>query len=140
MSADAKAGQVAGGIRRSILAIVAGLLINIVAALALDQLFHMIGVYPPWDEPMNEPGDNVLALAYRILIAIGASYVTARLAPSAPMRHALLLGAIGFVLSSLGAIVAANMALGPLWYPLLLVAITLPCAWIGARLAMRTEI
>jgi hypothetical protein len=122
---------------RSILAITVGLLINFVGGLGLDQIFHELDVYPPWGEPMNEPGDNVLALSYRIAIAIASCYVTGRLAPWAPMRHALILGGIGFVLSSLGAVAAANMNLGPIWYPIALVAVTLPCAWIGGTLARR---
>jgi hypothetical protein len=53
------------------------------------------------------------------------------------MRHALLLGAIGVVLSSLGALatIGAGPEFGPIWYPLALVAICLPCTWIGGRLA-----
>lgn len=125
---------------RSILAITVGLLINFVAGLGLDQLFHELGVYPPWGEPMNEPGDNALALSYRVVIAVASCYVAGRLAPWAPMRHAMILGGIGFVLSTLGAIAAANMNLGPLWYPIALVAVTLPCAWIGGALARRAVV
>lgn len=122
---------------RSIFAITVGLLINFVGGVGLDQIFHEIDVYPPWGEPMNDPGDNLLALGYRIVIAIASCYVAGRLAPWAPMRHALALGAIGLVLSSLGAMAAANMNLGPIWYPIALIAVTLPCAWLGGALARR---
>lgn len=120
---------------RSIFAIGAGLLINFVVGLGLDQLLHILGVYPPWGMPMTEPGDNALALGYRIVIAIVSCYVAGRLAPWAPMRHALILGGIGFALSSLGAVAATQMQFGPIWYPLALVAVTLPCAWMGGALA-----
>lgn len=122
---------------RSILAIAVGLLMNFVGGLGLDQIFHELDVYPPWGEPMNEPGDNLLALSYRIVIAIASCYVAGRLAPWAPMRHALILGGIGFLLSSLGAMAAANMNLGPTWYSLTLVSVTLPCAWLGGTFARR---
>jgi len=122
---------------RSTLAIVVGLAINFAFGLGLDQIFHMLGVYPPWGVPMNDPGDNVLALSYRIVIALVSCYVAGRIAPWAPMRHALILGGIGFALSTLGALAASQMALGPLWYPLALVAVTLPCAWLGGALARR---
>lgn len=128
---------VAPSLGRSILAIVVGLAINFVAGLGLDQVFHMLGVYPPWGVPMNEPGDNALALSYRIVIAVLSCYVAGRIAPWAPMRHAMILGGIGFVLSTLGAIAATQMALGPIWYPVALVAVTLPCAWLGGALARR---
>jgi ABC-type xylose transport system permease subunit len=51
------------------------------------------------------------------------------------MRHALILGGIGFVLSTLGAIIAITMAdLGPAWYPIALALTALPCAWVGGAL------
>lgn len=133
----AAAAGTAPSLGRSVLAIVVGLAINFVFGLGLDQVFHMLGVYPPWGVPMNEPGDNLLALSYRIVIAVASCYVAGRIAPWAPMRHALILGGIGFVLSTLGAIAAAQMEMGPIWYPVALVAVTLPCAWLGGALARR---
>jgi ABC-type xylose transport system permease subunit len=51
------------------------------------------------------------------------------------MRHALILGAIGFVVSLAGAITATTMVdLGPAWYPIALVLTALPCAWLGGAL------
>ena len=69
---------------------------------------------------------------YRFLFDVAGSYLTARLAPDRPMRHALALGAIGLVLSIAGAV--ALWSVGPAWYPLGLAASALPCAWLGARL------
>jgi hypothetical protein len=46
-----------------------------------------------------------------------------------------VLGAIGTVVALAGAI--AMWELGPGWYSLSVAAISLPCAWIGARLAGR---
>ena len=51
------------------------------------------------------------------------------------MRHALTLGVIGFVLSSLGAVGGIMQDLGPAWYPILLALSSLPTAWLGGRLA-----
>ena len=51
------------------------------------------------------------------------------------MRHALALGAIGFLVSLAGVIVTAGMDLGPRWYPIALVVTALPGAWLGGRLA-----
>jgi hypothetical protein len=41
------------------------------------------------------------------------------------------------VVSTLGAVANTQLDLGPMWYPLLLIAVTLPCAWLGARLVTR---
>jgi hypothetical protein len=119
---------------RSAGAILTALLANVVITLAVDQFFHEIDVYPPWGEPMNETGDNLLAFSYRVVIGVLSGYLAARLAPRAPMRHALILGAIGTVLSAIGVIAAMQMNLGPIWYPLALVVVALPCAWLGGRI------
>jgi hypothetical protein len=115
-------------------AILAALLANIVITLVVDQFFHVIDVYPPWGEPMNDTGDNLLALSYRVVFGVLSGYLAARLAPRAPMIHALILGAVGVVLSALGVMAAMQMNLGPIWYPLALVLVALPCAWLGGRL------
>ena len=78
---------------------------------------------------------NLLALAYRLVYDTFGCYLTARLAPRNPMRHALTLGGIGFVLSTLGAIGGIMADLGPAWYPILLALSSLPTAWLGGVLA-----
>ncbi len=115
----------------SAMALLAGFVAVLVLSLATDQVFHMLGVYPPWGEPMRGTGQNLLALSYRMVYAVLGSYIAARLAPSHPMRHAMILGGIGFVLSTLGAIGGIAADLGPIWFPVALVLTTLPCAWLG---------
>jgi hypothetical protein len=127
---------------RSTGAVLLGLVLIFVLSLGIDQVLHSLGVYPPWGEPMRDPSLNLLALSYRIVIAILGCYVTARVAPRHPMRHAMILGCIGVVLSLVGVLGAMRMDLGPLWYPMALVLTSLPCAWVGgalcrARLASR---
>lgn len=119
---------------RSVVALLTGFIAIVALSLGTDQLMHVLGVYPPWGEPMNETGDNLLALGYRTIYAIFGSYLVARLAPHHPMKHALISGAIGFVLSLLGVFAAMQMNLGPMWYPVALVITALPCAWIGGLL------
>lgn len=122
---------------RSIGAVLLGFVAIVVLSLGTDQVLHMLQVYPPWGQPMPEPGLNLLALSYRCVYAVFGSYITARFAPSAPMRHALIGGAIGFVISVIGAITAIPMQLGPAWYPIALAISALPCAWIGGALYER---
>ena len=67
---------------------------------------------------------------------ITGGYIVARLAPDRPVRHALVLGIIGFVLSIAGVVATWNRGpeFGPRWYPLALAAIALPCAWAGGKI------
>jgi hypothetical protein len=120
---------------RSTLAVIAGFAAIFVLSLGTDQIFHSLRVYPPWGEPMRATSLNLLALAYRLVYDTFGCYLTARLAPRNPMRHALTLGGIGFVLSTLGAIGGIMADLGPAWYPILLALSSLPTAWLGGLLA-----
>ena len=119
---------------RSIGAVFAGFVVVIVLSLTADQLMHTLGVFPPWSEPMDEFGDNLLALSYRCAIGVLGSYVTARVAPHSPMRHVWIGGIIGFVLSFGGIVAATQVQLGPMWYPIALTLTVLPCAWLGGSL------
>lgn len=122
---------------RSVAAIAAAIALNVVLSLGTDQLFHTLGVYPPWGEPMYDPSLNVLALAYRVVFGIVSGYVGARLAPYAPMRHAATLGGIAVVLSALGVVAALTQDLGPAWYPIALAVVAFPSVWLGAVLHER---
>jgi urease accessory protein UreF len=119
---------------RSTGAVFAGLLAIVVLSTAADAVLHATGVYPPFPERMAD-GGFALATAYRIVFGVAGSWLTARLAPSRPLAHALALGAVGTVLSVAGA--AAMWAYGPAWYSLAIIAISFPCAWAGARLHAR---
>lgn len=78
----------------------------------------------------------VLALAYRIIYSIIGGYITARLAPDQPVKHALVLGAIGFVLGLAGTIATWNRGpeFGPKWYPLLIMLTAIPSVLLGGKL------
>ena len=119
---------------RSAGAVFLGFLAVVVLSLGTDQVMHVLNVYPPWGEPMNETSDNLLALTYRCVYGVLGSYITARFAPHSPMRHVWVGGGIGFVLSTVGAIATNGMNLGPSWYPILLALTALPCAWLGGML------
>jgi hypothetical protein len=123
-------------IGRSIGAVLAGILAIVVLDNGIDFILHSTGIYPPVGQTMSD-GLFLLALAYRTLDGILGTYIAGRLAPRRPMAHALTLGSIGVVLSSLGtlATIGAGPEFGPVWYPLSLVAIALPCAWVGGRIA-----
>jgi hypothetical protein len=122
---------------RSAAAVFLGFLTVVVLSLGTDQLLHVLKVYPPWNQPMNDPGLNLLALSYRIVYTVLGSYVTARLAPHSPMRHVWVLGTIGFVIGTAGAIASIPLHLGPSWYPIAIVLTALPCAWLGGILYLR---
>ena len=117
----------------SVWAVVAGFLVIVVFSIMADTVMRAMHVFPAFGgPPMPEPL-FAIALGYRLVIAIVGCWFTTMLAPDHQMRHALALGALGVVVSTAGAI--AMWKAGPPWYSLALIGISLPCAWIAARLA-----
>jgi hypothetical protein len=120
---------------RSVGSVAAGLLSIFAVTTATDLVMHAAGVFPAVGAPPMSSSLFLLAFAYRFIYDVAGSYLTARLSPHRPMRHALVLGSIGLLLSIVGAIVMWDA--GPAWYPLSLAASALPCAWLGGRLHRR---
>jgi hypothetical protein len=126
-------------IGRSIGALLAGMLVGIVLTIGTDIVLHVTGVFPPWGQSMvGFDGALLLATAYRTVFGVVGSYIIARLAPSRPMQHALVGGVVGLVVSIVGAAVTWNKgpAFGPHWYPLALIVLAMPQAWVGGKLRM----
>jgi hypothetical protein len=119
---------------RSVLAVFLGFVTVVVLSLGTDQILHVLKVYPPWGQPMYEPGLNLLALSYRIVYTVLGTYITAKYAPYSPMRHVWVAGIIGLVLGIVGVIAAIPLNLGPIWYPIAIALTALPCAWLGGVL------
>ena len=117
-------------------AVLAGLFAVIILSIGTDAVLHATGVFPPWGQPMVD-ALFLLATAYRTVYGVAGSHITARLAPDRPMQHALAGGLVGLALSSAGAVATwgRGPAFGPHWYPLALIALAMPCAWAGGRLA-----
>ncbi len=122
---------------RSLLAIFAGFVFVFVFSLGTDLILHTVGLTPPLGQPMSN-SMFLLATIYRTIYAVIGCYLTARLAPSQPMTHALIGGFIGLGLSIVGAVMTWNHvpSLGPHWYSLALVVTALPAAWIGGKLRL----
>jgi hypothetical protein len=121
-------------IGRSILALLAGFIVNLVLTLGTDFGLAAAAVLPPFGHgPLNE-FQSALAAAYRTLYAVLGSYLVAQLAPRRPMEHALVGAGIGMLFAIAGAVATWNKDLGPHWYPLLLIVLALPTGWAGARL------
>ena len=123
---------------RGIGAVLAGVVVVAMLDLGIDVVMHATGIYPPWFQPMRT-SLWLLAIGYRTCDGIAGGYIVARLAPDRPVQHALVLGAIGLVLSTAGVVGTWNKGpeFGPKWYPLTLVAIALPCALLGGLLRAR---
>ena len=118
---------------KSIWAVIAGVLFIIIVTTLVDIVLHVIGVFPPMDQPLDDRL-ALLATSYRIVISIAGAWLTARLAPSRPMRHAMMLGVVGTALGLIGLVATWNLGLGPRWYPIAIAMLALPQCWAGGRI------
>src|SRR5512143_1554075 len=119
-------------IMKSIWAVVAGVLVIFVVTTVVDIALHVAGVFPPPKQPLTD-ALAALATSYRIVIGVAGAWLTARLAPADPMKHAMILGYVGVVLGLIGVAVTWNLGLGPRWYPILLAVLAIPQCWAGGK-------
>jgi hypothetical protein len=122
---------------RSIVSVLGGFVAVFVLSVGTDIAMQAAGIFPSFSEP-NKFTTPLLLLAtlYRSAYTVVGGYVTASLAPDRPVGHAVALGVLGLAMSIFGAVTMWNV--GPHWYPLALVVLSLPCTWVGGRLrAMR---
>jgi hypothetical protein len=120
---------------RSILALLAGIVVGIVLSVGTDLGLHAIGVVPAQSE--RWPNQLLLlATVYRSIYGVIAAYIIAWLAPNRPMGHALVAGALGIVVSTLGGAAAWSSTIGQHWYSVTLLLTMLPTSWIGAKLRL----
>jgi peptidoglycan/LPS O-acetylase OafA/YrhL len=125
---------------RSVGAVVAGFLCTALLSVGTDALMHARGIFPSSGQAMSD-GLFAWAATYRLVFTVLGGYVTAALAPRRPMSHVLILGAIGGLAATAGAVATWNAGpqFGPRWYPILLVVTALPCVWAGGVLRMRWQ-
>ena len=121
---------------KSIIAVVAGFVAVLVLSIGTDTILTMYGIFPRQDDPgAYLPWMLIVALLYKCNFTILGGYITAALAPNRPMRHAMILGGIGFVIALLGAIINwDNATASGTWYPIALIILTLPSVWAGGKL------
>jgi hypothetical protein len=127
---------VSGTLGKSTWAIVAGILFIIVVTTLVDVLLHLVQVFPPMGQPMDDRL-SLIASSYRIPITIAGACLTAKLAPANPMKHALILGGVGVGLGLLGVMATWGKDMGPAWYAVSLPLLSMPERWLGGLLHAR---
>jgi hypothetical protein len=118
---------------RSLLAIATGFIL--IAALSIGTDVALMAAMPSLYEADGSTTSLpvlLLTIAYVGLYATGGCYLSARLAPAHPMRHALILGVLGLIFNIAGSVSRWNMA--PAWYHLTSIALVMCYAVIGGRL------
>lgn len=76
----------------------------------------------------------LLTIGYVGLYATAGCYLCARMAPRAPMAHAMILGVLGLAFNLIGTVMMWDTA--PVWYHVVSLLLVMAWAWIGGRLAV----
>lgn len=121
-------------ILRGIGAILAGVVFIVVTHTLTDLVLEKLGIFTPPDQGLHITWMVVTATIYRSVFTVGGGFVTAALAPNPRMRWVVILGILGTVLGTLGAIATIPMKLSPAWYPIALAVLAFPCVWLGGKL------
>ena len=121
-------------ILKGIGAILAGMIFIVVSHTGTDFVLEKLGIFTQPSEGFHTPWMVVTATIYRCLYTVVGGYITAALAPEPRMRYVMILGIIGLVMSTLGAIATIPLGIAPAWYPIALAVTALPCVWLGGLL------
>ncbi len=120
-------------ILKSIGACVVGIFVGVVLSLGTDAILEYNGILPH-DNLWVSAWLIIFVLFYRVVYNVIGSYIVARLAPSNPMKHVIVVGILGTLVTIAGGIATADMNLGPAWYCWTLAILTLPSSWLGGKL------
>jgi hypothetical protein len=124
-------------IGRSLAAVLAGALTGIALSVGTDLLLHAAGLMPAPGQPAAA-SLLVAATIYRTIYGVLGAYLTAWIAPYRPIAHVMTLGALGLLANLIGTISTWNKgpAYGPHWYPVALIVLAVPTAWLGGKLRL----
>jgi hypothetical protein len=122
---------------KSIGAVIAGFATLVILSIITDIILEKTGVMKTEPFVENPVWLIVIIILYRTIFNTFGCYLTARLAPGKPMKHAIILGIIGVLLTIAGLIVMWNIP--PRWYPISLIILTLPAAWLGGKIALKSN-
>lgn len=122
---------------KSIGAILAGFLLGASLSMGLDFLMETSGMMSM--EHFKESSLSIIlfVIAYRFVSNVIGCYLTAVLAPNKPMKHVIIIGIIGTVLSIAGTIAMWDMAIP--FYNITIILMSLPSAWLGGWLFVKRQ-
>jgi len=123
-------------IRKSVWPVIAGFLL--LAALSVGADILLRNLFPRTFGPSEAPQGaiaSVVTIFYAGGFGVLSGYLTARLAGSRPVMHALALGGIVF-LFALGGLVGSWQR-APAWFNLGFLGTVFPSAWFGGFLRVR---
>jgi uncharacterized protein YacL len=122
---------------KSIGAILAGFVLGAILSITSDSILEKLGIMSVEKFEDSSFGIIILVITYRLIFNVTGCYLTAKLAPSNPMKHVIIIGIIGTILSILGAIALWDRAIP--FYNITIILISFPSAWLGGKLFLKNN-
>jgi hypothetical protein len=122
---------------KSIGAIIAGFILGATLSIAADFLFDKLGLMSMDNFKETSALIILIIIIYRFIFNVIGCYLTAKLAPNKPMKHVIIMGVIGTVLSILGSLAMWELAI--MWYNISIILIALPSAILGGKLYLLNQ-
>lgn len=119
----------------SIVSVIAGFLTVALLSTLTDFILENTGVFPSYQDQLTYGSPIwllVTALIYRSIFAVVGGFVTAKLAPSNPSKHVMILAILGTIGGVAG--IFAGWQYGNQWYPIALAVTAYPLVWYGGKL------
>ena len=123
---------------KSIGAIIAGFALGAALSIGADFLMEKLGIMSMENFKDTSLGIVILVIAYRFIFNVSGCFLTAKLAPKNPMKHVIIIGIIGTILSILGTIAMWDKAIP--FYNIAIILISFPSAWLGGELFIKNQI
>ncbi len=117
---------------RLIISVVVGIAIATVLSFLTHLLLHWIGLFPPLSKPMFDTKLLLITLIYHSLYAIGAAYVTAKIAGKKAKKAVFILGSKEAIMWLIGTFILWKHTLG--WFNITKAVIGIPLAIIGGKI------
>ena len=124
-------------ILKSIVAILPGFFLGAILSITTDFLMEKTGMMSMKHFKQSSLTIILIVIAYRIIFNVIGCYVTAYLAPNKPMKHVIIIGIIGTVLSIVGSLAMWEHAMP--FYNITIIFMSLPSAWLGGQLFLKTQ-
>lgn len=124
-------------ILKSIGAILAGFALGAILSITTDSILEKLGIMSMENFQQSSFVIIVLVIVYRFIFNVVGCYLTAKLAPNKPMKHVIIIGIIGALLSILAAIALWDKAIP--FYNITIILISIPSAWVGGKLFFKNN-
>lgn len=122
---------------KSIGAVLAGFLLGGALSVGADFLMDKLGIMSMEDFKQTSLFVVFIVIVYRFIFNVIGCYLTAKLAPNKPMKHVIIIGIIGTVLSLVGSFAMWDKAIP--FYNIAIILISLPSALLGGQLYLKKQ-